>query len=124
MVLDPAWRTDLPRRIARGPTLGHDPRANRRPWIATISGSFGFGRRAPDPLRPRANLRVDPAIRGGEPVTKDTRVPFADVAALVRDGVRPDQIVDDCPGVSAAAATDASDFADCVDSYAPRRVAA
>ncbi len=92
--------------------------------IEVIAPFYSDGRRVPDLLRPRANLRVDPAVRGGEPVIKDTRIPFADVAALVRDGVRPDQIVDYYPVVSAVAATDASDFADYVDSYAPRRAAA
>ncbi|WP_406731284.1 DUF433 domain-containing protein [Streptomyces sp. NBC_01794] len=41
-------------------------------------------------------------VRGGEPVIEGTRIPAAEVAALVRDGVPPDRGSDFHPGISAA----------------------
>ncbi|MCX4799475.1 MULTISPECIES: DUF433 domain-containing protein [unclassified Streptomyces] len=46
-----------------------------------------------------------------------TRVPASDVAALVRDGIPPDQIGEFYPGVTAEAARDAADSSEYVDSY-------
>ncbi|MFE3138990.1 DUF433 domain-containing protein [Streptomyces scopuliridis] len=44
-------------------------------------------------------------------------MPASDVAALVRDGVPPDQIAEFYPGVTAEAARVAADFSEYVDSY-------
>ncbi|WP_258534733.1 DUF433 domain-containing protein [Streptomyces sp. PT12] len=84
------------------------------------------GRHIPDLLKRRDHLAVDSAVRGGEPVIEGTRIPAAEVAALVRDGVPPDRVSDFYPGVSAAAARDAADVSDYVDSYvdSSRQVAA
>ncbi|GGO68484.1 DUF433 domain-containing protein [Nonomuraea cavernae] len=81
------------------------------------------GRHIPDLLRPRDHVTVDPAVRGGIPVIEGTRVPYDEVAALLRDGVPADRIPDYYPSVTATAAREAADFADYVDSYAPQRTA-
>ncbi|MGW0806602.1 DUF433 domain-containing protein [Nonomuraea sp. NPDC002799] len=75
----------------------------------------------PDLLRPREHVTVDPAVRGGIPVIEGTRVPYDEVAALLRDGVPAERIADYFPSVTASAALDAMDFADYVDSYEPPR---
>ncbi len=62
------------------------------------------GRHIPALLRPRENLQVGPAVRGGEPVIVGTRIPSAEVAALLADGVTPERIADFYPGVGADAA--------------------
>jgi uncharacterized protein (DUF433 family) len=64
----------------------------------------------PDLLKPRANLEVDPDVRGGVPVIAGTRVPYDIVAGLVNDGMTPEQIRELYPAVSDAAALDAADF--------------
>lgn len=85
--------------------------------VDVLSPFYKDGRHIPDLLNPRDHVAVDSAVRGGEPVIEGTRIPAAEVAALVRDGVPPDRVGDFYPGVSAAAARDAVDFSDYVDSY-------
>ncbi len=68
-------------------------------------------------FRPRQQLEVDPAMRGGVPVVSGTRVPYDTVAGLVRDGVAPEDVKEYFPAVSAEAARDTTDFALYVDSY-------
>ncbi|MFJ4849165.1 MULTISPECIES: DUF433 domain-containing protein [unclassified Streptomyces] len=85
--------------------------------VDVLAPFYRNGRSIPDLLRPRDHVAVDSSVRGGEPVIEGTRIPAADVAALVRDGIPPDRINDFYPGVSAAAAEDAKDFSDYVDSY-------
>ncbi|GHB10230.1 DUF433 domain-containing protein [Streptomyces chryseus] len=95
--------------------------------VDVLAPFYQDGRRIPALLSPREHLTVEPAVRGGEPVIHGTRIPATEVAALVRDGIQPERIVDFYPGVSAEAARDAVDFSDYVDSYgdsAPRQVAA
>ncbi|MEV1204173.1 DUF433 domain-containing protein [Microbispora rosea] len=79
------------------------------------------GRHIPDLLRPREHVTVDPAVRGGIPVIEGTRVPYDEVAALLRDGVPAERIPAYYPSVTATAAIEAADFADYVDSYDPPR---
>lgn len=79
------------------------------------------GRHIPDLLRPREHVTVDPAVRGGMPVIKGTRVPYDEVATLLRDGIPAERIAEFYPSVSASAALDAADFADYADSYEPPR---
>ncbi|GII76643.1 hypothetical protein Sru01_16250 [Sphaerisporangium rufum] len=74
------------------------------------------GRHIPDLLRPRQHVTVDPSIRGGMPVIDGTRVPYDEIAELLRDGVPAERIAEYYPSVSATAALDAADFADYVDS--------
>ncbi|WP_225878537.1 DUF433 domain-containing protein [Spongiactinospora rosea] len=69
----------------------------------------------PDLLRPRRHVTVDPSIRGGMPVVEGTRVPYGEVAALLRDGVPAERIIEYYPSVTAAGALEAADFADYVD---------
>jgi uncharacterized protein (DUF433 family)/DNA-binding transcriptional MerR regulator len=73
----------------------------------------------PHLLRPRPGLAVDPETQGGTPVITGTRVPYDAVASLMRDGVPAERIAEYYPAVSAAAASDALDFARYVDSYDP-----
>lgn len=73
----------------------------------------------PDLLRPRPGLAVDPETQGGTPVIAGTRVPYDAVASLMQDGVTAEQIAGYYPAVTAAAASDALDFARYVDSYDP-----
>jgi uncharacterized protein (DUF433 family)/DNA-binding transcriptional MerR regulator len=86
--------------------------------VDVLEPFYRGGRHIPALLKPREHLGVDPTIRGGEPTIEGTRIPAADVAALIRDGVAPGRIDEFYPGVTAAAALDAVDFADYVDSYA------
>ena len=85
--------------------------------VDVLEPFYRDGRHIPALLQPRPHLAVDPAVRGGEPVIAGTRIPSAEVAALVRDGVDPDRVILFYPGVTADAARDARDFADYVDSY-------
>lgn len=99
---------DLVRR--RGNLVVHD-------LVDVLAPFYRDGRYIPALLSPRTYVSVDPAVRGGEPVIEGTRIPAAEVAALVRDGIAPERIEEFYPGVGAAAARDALDFADYVDSY-------
>lgn len=89
--------------------------------VDVLQPFYRDGRHIPPLLKPRAHVAVDPAIRGGVPVIEGTRVPYDEVAALLRDGVSPERISDHYPSVTATAALDAADFADYVDSYDPPR---
>ncbi|MFC4592290.1 DUF433 domain-containing protein [Sphaerisporangium corydalis] len=62
---------------------------------------------------------MDPAIRGGVPVITGTRIPYAEVAALLLDGVLPERIRDYYPNVTAVAAMDAAEFIDHIDGGEP-----
>jgi uncharacterized protein (DUF433 family) len=75
------------------------------------------GRQIPALLDPRPHVEVDPAVRGGEPVITGTRIPYEDVASLMRDGVSAEDVQNFYPQVSVDAAVDAYDFASYVDSY-------
>lgn len=72
----------------------------------------------PNLYRPRTHVSVDPETQAGFPVIAGTRVPYDAVADLMRE-VSPKKISDYYPQVSAAAALDAFDFAEYVDSYSP-----
>lgn len=87
--------------------------------VDVLQPFYRDGRHIPSLLQPRVHVTVDPAIRGGVPVIEGTRVPYDEVAALLRDGVPPERISDYYPSVTAPAALDAVDFADYVDSYDP-----
>jgi uncharacterized protein (DUF433 family) len=50
--------------------------------------------------RGRRRVDRDPAILGGEPVFEGTRVPLAQVAALIAKGVPADEIAEDYPALS------------------------
>lgn len=104
--------TDLVRRKAN--IVIHEPVEVLRPF-------YRDGRYIPDLLRPREHVTVDPNVRGGMPVIEGTRVPYDEVASLLRDGVPAERIANFYPSVSAGAARDAADFADYVDSYEPPR---
>ncbi|MEV7357292.1 MULTISPECIES: DUF433 domain-containing protein [unclassified Kitasatospora] len=105
---DPDHAVDLVR--SKGNVVIHD-------MVDVLAPFYRGGRRIPDLLEPRPHVSIDPAVRGGEPVVEGTRIPATEVAALLRDGVPPEQIGDYYPGVTAEAARDAADFADYVDSY-------
>lgn len=109
-LVEPGQATDLVHRKAN--VVIHDLVDVLRPF-------YRDGRHIPDLLRPRDHVTVDPAIRGGMPVIEGTRVPYDEVAALLRDGVPAEQVSEYYPSVSATAALDAADFADYVDSYLP-----
>jgi uncharacterized protein (DUF433 family) len=108
---EPDGATDLV--LARTQTVIHE-------MVEVLEPFYRDGRHIPALLTPRTHVSVDPAVRGGEPMIEGTRVPSADVAALVRDGVPPEQICEYYPAVSAEAARDAADFAAYVDSYDDR----
>jgi uncharacterized protein (DUF433 family)/DNA-binding transcriptional MerR regulator len=107
---EPGQATDLVRHKAN--LVIHDLVDVLRPF-------YRDGRHIPDLLQPRDHVTVDPAIRGGMPVLEGTRVPYDEVAALLRDGVPAEQVSEYYPSVSATAALDTADFADYVDSYLP-----
>ncbi|GAB3985172.1 hypothetical protein GCM10029978_097200 [Actinoallomurus acanthiterrae] len=89
-------------------------------FVDVLRPFYVQGRRIPGLLNPRTHVEVDPAVRGGEPVITGTRIPYEDVAALMRDGVSAEKIHDFFPHVTADAARDAFDFASYVDSYDAR----
>lgn len=69
------------------------------------------GRSVPDFLRPREHLSVDPRRAGGLPTISGTRLPYENVAALVRTGQVPyDQVDRFYPGVTPDAVKDAVEF--------------
>jgi uncharacterized protein (DUF433 family) len=109
-LVEPGQATDLVRRKAN--VVIHELVDVLRPF-------YRDGRHIPDLLRPRDHVTVDPAVRGGMPVIEGTRVPYDEVAALLRDGVPAERISEYFPSVTASAALDAIDFADYVDSYEP-----
>lgn len=92
--------------------------------VDVLAPFYVQGRHVPALLQPRDHVEVDPAVRGGEPVISGTRIPYDDVAALLRDGVAAQDIGEFFPAVGPAAAQDALDFAEYVDSYLPQTEAA
>lgn len=85
--------------------------------VDVIKSYYYRGRQVPDLLHPRPKMAIDTGVRGGEPVIAGTRIPFEDVAGLMRDGVPAEEVEDYFPSVTAEAARDALDFAEYVDSY-------
>ena len=80
--------------------------------LADVVGPFDTATRHVAALfKPRELLDVDPDVCGGYPVVTGTRVLFDQVASLVTDGVRPEHIDRCFPGITAAAAEDATSFA-------------
>jgi uncharacterized protein (DUF433 family) len=77
----------------------------------------------PDLAHPREQIAVEPEVRRGFPVVKGTRIAYALVAELVRDGVPPEEMKHHYAGVSAAAARDAASFASYVDRSGRRQAA-
>jgi uncharacterized protein (DUF433 family)/DNA-binding transcriptional MerR regulator len=88
-----------------------------REMVDVLAPFYVEGRHIPDLLQPRPHIAIDPDVRGGEPVVEGTRIPAAEVAALVRDGVAPEDVGEFFPGMSATAVRDAVDFTDYADSY-------
>lgn len=89
--------------------------------LGDVLQSFPVGDiEVPNLARPRQNISVDPAVRGGHPVVTGTRVPFELVAGLVQDGVPPEDVAQFYPSVGAEAARDAADFADYIERTARR----
>lgn len=88
--------------------------------VDVLQPFYRDGRHIPSLLQPRTHVTVDPAVRGGVPI-EGTRVPYDEVAALLRDGVPAERISEYYPSVTATAALDAADFADYVNSYDPPR---
>lgn len=91
--------------------------------MSTVLGEFSneSGDAVPDLRRPRPHVAVDPAMRGGHPVIKGTRIPYELVAGLIADGVPAADVRLYYPGVNADAARDAHTFADYVASYDERQ---
>lgn len=72
-------------------------------------------------FRPRDHIAVSPEVRSGHPVISGTRVPYEKVAELLQDGVPMESVHDYYPAVDAAAAQDAYEFAQYVDSWRDQR---
>lgn len=89
-------------------------------FVDVLQSFYVQGRQIPALLEPRPHVEVDPAVRGGEPVISGTRIPYDEVASLMRDGIAAEDIREFYPQVSADAARDALDFASYVDSYVTR----
>lgn len=86
-------------------------------FVEVLAPFYVQGRQIPALLEPREHVQIDPGVRGGEPVIAGTRIPYDEVAALMRDGVPAEEVTEFYPQVSADAARDALDFATYVDSY-------
>lgn len=84
--------------------------------IATLADVFApfttvGGTDVPDFVRPREHLAIDARRAGGLPTIAGTRLPYENVAALVRTGEVPyDQVKRFYPGVTTAAVEDAVEF--------------
>jgi uncharacterized protein (DUF433 family)/DNA-binding transcriptional MerR regulator len=92
--------------------------------LSQVFGSFpAEDIEVPNLFTPRPLISVNPDVRGGHPVVKDTRVPFDVVADLVRDGVGADDVQEFFPSVTADAARDAVSYADYVDRNERRQAA-
>ncbi|MBB4936874.1 uncharacterized protein (DUF433 family) [Streptosporangium album] len=87
--------------------------------VDVLQPFYRDGRHIPSLLQPRTHVTVDPAVRGGVPMIEGTRVPYDEVAALLRDGVSAERISEYYPSVTATAALDAADFADYVNIRTP-----
>jgi uncharacterized protein (DUF433 family)/DNA-binding transcriptional MerR regulator len=74
-------------------------------------------------LRPVPGVAVDPEVRGGYPVVEGTRVPYDVVAALVGDGLGPEEIRGLYPSVRPADVRGALEFARYVDRRRPAAAA-
>jgi hypothetical protein len=64
-------------------------------FVEVLQPFYVQGRQIPALLEPREHIQVDPGVRGGEPVISGTRIPYDEVAALMRDGVAAED-ADDC----------------------------
>jgi uncharacterized protein (DUF433 family) len=81
--------------------------------------------RVVDLRRPRRHLEVREQRLGGWPTIEGTRVPFDVVADLIFDGrIEPSEVHSYYPGVSAAAASDALDFARSIPNWTESRLSA
>lgn len=78
-----------------------------------------------DLRRPRQHLEIREQRLGGWPTIEGTRVPFDVVAELILDGrIAPAEVDAYYPGVSAAAAVDALDFARSIPNWLESRLSA
>ena len=75
-------------------------------FVEVLQPFYVQGRQIPALLEPREHVQVDPDVRGGEPVISGTRIPYDEVAALLRDGVAAEDIGEFFPQVSPEAARD------------------
>jgi uncharacterized protein (DUF433 family) len=67
-----------------------------------ITGSVAEIRARLDELaRVQELVEVNPAIRGGEPVFRGTRIPVQMIADFVRQGVPAEEILEDYPALTA-----------------------
>lgn len=73
------------------------------------------GRVVPDLRTPARGLSLDPEVRGGYPVLEGTRLPFDEVAGLVRDGLGTAEILELYPSATAAGVEGARVLADLVE---------
>ncbi|MGB3909115.1 MAG: DUF433 domain-containing protein [Pseudolysinimonas sp.] len=103
-----------------------DPGQTTLAQLTEILGEFETPRgKVVDLRRPRRHLEVREQRLGGWPTIEGTRVPFDVVADLIFDGrIGPDEVDAFYPGVSAAAATDALDFARSIPDWAESRASA
>lgn len=92
-------------------------------FVEVLQPFYVQGRQIPALLTPREHVEIDPGVRGGQPVILGTRVPYDEVASLMRDGVPAEEISRFFPQVSEEAARDAYDFASYVDSYVQEHAA-
>ena len=67
--------------------------------------------------QPLPGVVIDPDILSGHPVIKGTRIGYDQVAALLADDVRPEDIALFFPSVTAEAALAAQRFADYVNKF-------
>lgn len=106
--------------------LSKDPGQQVIAEMVDIFAAFrGMRSREVVPLRtPVAGVAVDPGVRGGYPVIEGTRVPYDAVAALLDDGIEPDDVAAFYPSVGADAARGAVAFARYVDQYRDDRAVA
>jgi uncharacterized protein (DUF433 family)/DNA-binding transcriptional MerR regulator len=73
------------------------------------------GRLVPDLRTPAPGLSLDPGVRGGFPVLEGTRLPYDEVAGLVRDGLDAAEIRRIYPSATTEGIAGAREFADAVD---------
>lgn len=70
------------------------------------------GREVPDLWEPNTGIRIDPAVRSGQPCLTGTRLPYDIIAGLTQDGLKDAQIIDLYPTATPEGVRGAAKFAE------------
>lgn len=95
----------------------HPGQAGIKVVMERIFGEFltEDGRMVPDLSTPAPGLAIDEGVRGGYPVLAGTRLPFDDVASLIRDGLTNHEIIAIYPTATPEGIAGARQFAEMIE---------